>query len=108
MLFHDPFANRKSHTGAMIPGPSVQTFKRLEDSVRFSHVESDAVIRDRTHPLTRLQLCGYVDTGWLGASIQEGIVDQVLEQLSDLKVSRWDGWKPVGGDPGAIRCNLGS
>src|SRR6266567_4707243 len=108
MLFDNPFANRQSHTGAMILATPIQTFKRLEDPVRFSHLESDAVVFDRTHPLVRLKLRGYVDARRLGASIPEGIVDQVLEQLFDLKVSRRDGWKPVGRDTCAMRCNLRS
>jgi len=91
MSFGDALAHGKTDACARVFGCDVAAFENRKDALEIFRIDADAVIPYRKDPLGRALGCGNVNARRLGAVKLDGVADQVLQQLTQLRLVGNDG-----------------
>ena len=123
MALHDLLADRQADASARVLGPGVQALKDDENTLCILRLDTDAVIAHRKQPVGpapapsglavgrvsplrgRDVLRPNVDFGGTLAPKLDGVAQQVLKQLYQLRPVGHQGWQAIVGDLGAALLN---
>src|ERR1700732_2997408 len=98
IVFHDFFADCETDAVTGVLSPGVQALKNLENKFLVLGRNANAIVENRKKPLFALFFRGNSDVKGMFATKFNGIADQVLKKLNDLKVIRQDRGQRITGN----------
>src|SRR2546421_10026933 len=104
-LDNAPARGQAQADSARAAGFVVQLAERTEDRFRISRVDSHSIVTHVDRPTHLPALRRQMDTGRLLAVVLDGVLDEVLKQLSDQDAVRLDCRQRIMSDDGVCLLN---
>src|SRR3989338_2650797 len=81
-------ADSEAHPGTRIFLFTVKTLKHQKNPLKVFRCNTNAIVAHMKNPFAFLKFCAYLHTRRIAAAKLEGIADQVLKELSELRAIR--------------------
>ena len=105
MLLKNPLTDSQTDARSFILSPTMEALKDQKDTVEILGIDANPIVGNGKNPFPILEAGGDMDFGDTVAPVFDGVSDEVLKQLDQLRFDHDEGREGIVGDLRATILN---